>query len=165
MVDVAVTEHDEAPPEDGEPISPTCRVRFVTGPVRDVARVVERLSTPSEMLTTHPLLTRVEPTGERHEHGVHVIDFALVEQVPVLGGLLRISNRYRGRATRFDAHPQRVRLSGWSFPGVRIEVRFEVRDGQLIETAWVAAPWFVRGFVHRTFIDAHRHLVQAVLED
>ena len=92
-----------------------------------------------------------------------ITDFTIDENVPMLGGLVKVPNRYRGRNVRDDARPGVLRLSGWSSPGVRIELRYDVTPAQLVETLWMSAPWWVEPFVFKTLLHAHRRTLERVL--
>lgn len=163
MVSIEVSPHDEPVPPDSEAMSPTRRVRLAAGPVADVDAVLHLLSSPGELPRLHPLITRVEVQQQRREGSREVTDFTIDERVPLLGGLVKWPNRYRGRITRDDAHPGVLRLSGWSAPGVRIEIRYDVTPAQLVETLWLSAPWWGEPFVFKTALRAHQHTLTRVL--
>jgi hypothetical protein len=112
VVSIEVSAHDELVPSDAEVISPTRRVRLAIGPVADVGAVLHVLSSPGELPRLHPLITRIEVQQQRREGSREVTDFTIDERVPVLGGLLKWPNRYRGRIARDDARPGILRLSG-----------------------------------------------------
>ncbi|MDP1823500.1 MAG: hypothetical protein Q8L48_09665 [Archangium sp.] len=159
---VEVGTHEEALPEDAEAMQPTRRIRFRTGPLVDAQAALALLTTPQRLPRLHPLITRVEELPVRVEGTVRIADFTVHEGVPLLGGLVKWPNSYRGRVALDASKPGTARLSGWSAPGVRVETRYVVLDGVLEETAWISAPWWVDPFVYRTFVEAHRRLLEAV---
>jgi len=160
---VEVSRHDEALPSDSEPMEPTFRVRLAVGPVNGVESAVKLLSSPQELPRLHPLIEKVDVQSCKRDGPREVTDFTIDERLPILGGLVKVSNRYRGRCMRDDSHPGVLRLSGWSSPGVRIEVRYEITPAQIVETLWLAAPWWAGSFVFKTALKAHRRTLEAVL--
>lgn len=158
---VEVGTHDEALPEDAEAMRPTRRVRFRTGKLVNAGAALAQLTTPRLFPMLHPLITRVEEQPVRVDGSARIWDFTVHERVPLLGGLLNLPNRYRGRMALDPSRPHTARLSAWSAPGVRIEGRYSVVEDAIDETSWLSAPWWVEPLVFRIFVDAHRRTLEA----
>jgi len=142
-------------------MTPTRRIRFRTARLSDAEAALARLATPQLLPTIHPLISRVEEQPVKTSGSVRSWDFTVHEGVPMLGGLVKWPNTYRGRVSLDATRPERARLSGWSSPGVRVENLYTIRDGAIEQLAWLSAPWWVEPFVLRTFVDAHRRLLRA----
>lgn len=138
------------------------RVRLRTPRLEHPEAALASLLTPARLPELHPLITRIDEEPVREEGTRRIADFLVHEGVPMLGGLVRWPNRYRGRVVLDTARPGEARLSAWSWPGVRIELRYQLIDGSLEERSWVHAPWWVEPFVFRTFVDSHRRTLEAV---
>lgn len=143
-------------------MQPTRRIRFRTARIVNAQAALERLTTPQLLPQLHPLITRVEEQPERVEGSVHTWDFTVHEGIPMLGGLVKWPNTYRGRVAIDTSKPRIARLSGWSSPGVRVENRFTIVDETIEELSWISAPWWVEPFVFRTFVEAHRRMLETV---
>lgn len=159
---VEVGTHEEPLPADAEAMTPTLRVRFRTPPLHHAQAALELLTTPQRLPMLHPLITRIDEQPARVEGTARVLDFTVHERVPLLGGVVKWPNTYRGRVSLDAATPAIARLSGWSAPGVRIEGRYAIIDEAIEETSWLAAPWWVEPFVFKTFVEAHRRTLEAV---
>jgi hypothetical protein len=142
-------------------MTPTRRIRFRTARLLDAHAALAKLTTPSLLPAIHPLITRVEEQPVQTSGSVRSWDFTVHEDVPMLGGLVKWPNTYRGRVRLDATRPELARLSGWSSPGVRVENQYTVRGGAIEQLAWLSAPWWVDPFVERTFIEAHRRLLDA----
>ena len=160
---VEVSPHDETLPSDSEAMKPTRKVRVSAGPVPDVEAVFRLLSSPHELPRLHPLIGKIEVQSSVRDGSREVFDFTIDEHVPMLGGLVKVPNRYRGRIVRDDSRPGVLRLSGWSSPGVRIEIRYDITPAQVTETLWLGAPWWIEPFVFSTALKAHQRTLEAVL--
>jgi hypothetical protein len=90
-----------------------------------LALVHALMSDAAMLVELHPLITRIDLTGERSVDGWHAVAFAVRESVPL--GPLRVPNGYRGEIRVNPGDPSVVRISGWSFPGIAIvtEARLE----------------------------------------
>lgn len=150
-----------APPPPPQPLGGVVRYsEFATLVQAPPSRVRALLADPEALPRLHPLIDRVTVTGRRGEGGREVVDFQIDERVPIFFGLLRVPNHYRGQLRLDPSQPDRLELSGWSKPAMRIEVRYELggqEQGptQVQEHLWYSAPAPLRPLVTRIIEAAH----------
>jgi hypothetical protein len=121
------------------------------------------LSDPLMLPQLHPLIERVTIRATRMEGQTRVIEFDLLERVPV--GPFRYPNAYSGTAM-VPEDPTRLTLLGVSFPRVVTRSEFEfvaVEEETMVREVFVlTAPGYVHWFVERVGVDAHRRQLEAI---
>jgi hypothetical protein len=75
-----------------------------------------------------------------------------------------VPNHYRGRITVDEGRPEVLRVSGWSWPGIRIEASHASPvAGRYVETVWFAAPLGLRAFTRGQLVSAHGRLMKGLV--